>query len=167
MYHKACALVGVALMVTACGSTPGERAVTGSGIGAAAGAVVGAVTGLTVVEGALIGAGAGGVTGALTNNNQINLGKPIWQWGSGSNASSADSGAAGKSQVSMTKSRTSVKRIQMALAKLGYNPGPVDGKMGKRTAAAIRQYQEKNKLLVDGQPSPELAQRIEADANRA
>jgi osmotically inducible lipoprotein OsmB len=167
MYHKACVLVGVALMVTACGSTPGERAVTGSGIGAAAGAVVGAVTGLTVVEGALIGAGAGGVTGALTNNNQINFGKPIWQWGSGSNASSADSGSAGKSQVSMSKSRTSVKRIQMALAKLGYNPGPVDGKMGKRTAAAIRQYQEKNKLLVDGQPSPELAQRIEADANRA
>jgi Putative peptidoglycan binding domain/YMGG-like Gly-zipper len=167
MYYKACALAGVALMVTACGSTPGERATTGSGIGAAAGAVIGAVTGLSVVEGVLIGAGAGGVTGALTNNNQINLGKPIWQWGSGSNASTAEAGTASKSHVSMSKSRSSVKRIQLALGKLGYEPGPIDGKMGKRTAAAIRQYQEKNKLLIDGHASPELAQRIEADANRA
>ncbi len=165
MYRKACALAAVAVMITACGTTPGERAATGSGIGAAAGAVVGAVTGLSVVEGVLIGAGAGGVTGALTNNNQINLGKPIWKWGSSSSSATASAGTTGKSQVSASKSNASVRRIQVALAKLGYDPGPVDGKMGKRTAAAIRKYQEKNKLRVDGRPSATLAQRIETDAN--
>jgi hypothetical protein len=31
------------------------------------------------LEGALIGGGVGAGTGALTNQNQINLGRPIWR----------------------------------------------------------------------------------------
>ena len=37
---------------------------------------------------------------------------------------------------------------------------------GKRTRLAIRKYQERNDLLVDGQPSRALEQRILNDANR-
>ena len=152
MYRKALALLAVAFFVGACGSTPGERGVTGAGIGAGAGAVVGAVTGLTVLQGALIGAGVGGVTGAVTSPDTINLGKPIWKWGSGSAAA---------------RDKPLVRNIQSGLTKLGYNPGPVDGVMGQRTFLAIREYQQKNDLLVDGQPSKALEERILSESSRA
>ena len=75
----AAALVAAVLALSACGSSTGDRALSGAGIGAAAGTAVGAVTGLGIVEGALIGAGAGGLTGALTDEDTINLGKPWWK----------------------------------------------------------------------------------------
>ncbi len=68
-----------AIMLAGCGSTKEERGISGAGIGAGAGAIVGAVTGLSVVEGALIGAGVGGVTGLVTDEDQIDLGDPIWK----------------------------------------------------------------------------------------
>lgn len=151
MYRKVLTIAVASLLLGACGSTPGERAVTGAGIGASAGAVVGAVTGLTIVQGALIGAGAGGLTGALTDNSTINLGEPVWKWGSGSVAS---------------RDRSLVRNIQSSLARLGYNPGPVDGVMGQKTYLAIRQYQKNNDLLIDGQPSKALEQRVVSEASR-
>lgn len=55
-----------ASFLTACGSSPGTRAVTGGLIGAGAGAGVAAVTGGRPATGALIGGGVGAVGGALT-----------------------------------------------------------------------------------------------------
>ena len=52
--------------LAACGQTTGERALSGAGLGAAAGAGVGALTGTSVLGGAAIGGVAGGATGALT-----------------------------------------------------------------------------------------------------
>jgi hypothetical protein len=46
--------------------------------------------------------------------------------------------------------------IQDGLKKLGYEPGPADGKLGARTAAAIRDYQRNFDLPQDGRPSPGL-----------
>ncbi|MGE0421187.1 MAG: bacteriocin [Reyranellaceae bacterium] len=61
------ALVALSLLLSACGNTWGQRAVTGGGIGAAAGAVVGAATGgLSVLGGALIGGAVGAGVGAAT-----------------------------------------------------------------------------------------------------
>lgn len=71
-------LVAAAIMLAACGSSTGDRGLSGAGIGAAAGTAVGAVTGLGIIEGALIGAGAGGLTGALTDDDTIDLGDPWW-----------------------------------------------------------------------------------------
>ena len=51
--------VALSLVLAACGTAPGDRAISGGGIGSAAGAVVGAVTGLSVLQGALIGTGLG------------------------------------------------------------------------------------------------------------
>ena len=62
-----------------CGTTTGDRTVSGAGIGAGAGAVLGAVTGMGPGTGAAIGAAAGAATGGLTKKKQINLGKPIWR----------------------------------------------------------------------------------------
>ncbi|WP_299395579.1 YMGG-like glycine zipper-containing protein [Pelagibius sp.] len=72
-------MTAMALALSACGSSTGDRGLSGAGIGAGAGAVVGAVTGLTIVEGALIGAAAGGLTGALTDEDTIDLGDPFWK----------------------------------------------------------------------------------------
>lgn len=67
-----------ALLLGACGTTPGERATSGAGIGAATGAVAGALVGAPLL-GAAIGAGVGATTGAVTDPNDVYLGKPIWK----------------------------------------------------------------------------------------
>jgi hypothetical protein len=62
----------------ACGSSTGDRAISGAGIGAGVGALGGYLVGAPV-EGALIGGAVGAGTGALTKPGTINLGKPIWR----------------------------------------------------------------------------------------
>lgn len=61
------------LTVAACGNTKGERALSGAGIGAGAGAVGSALTGGSAWGGAAIGGLAGGAVGALTDKDDINL----------------------------------------------------------------------------------------------
>lgn len=55
-----------------------------------------------------------------------------------------------KSPIAEVKSRPSAKQIQTALKNAGYNPGPIDGRMGRRTKEAIRSFQRANGLVVDG-----------------
>ena len=131
------------LLLSACGSSTGDRTASGAGIGAAAGTVVGAVTGLSLLQGALIGAVAGGLTGGLTSEDTINLGDPVW---------ASDSRPANNSAVA---------RVQAGLTDLGYNPGPIDGVQGSNTTNAIRDYQRDNGLLQDGRASYELAHHID------
>lgn len=69
-------LIG-SLTLSACGQTPGCRAVTGAGVGAAGGAVIGALTGAPLT-GAVIGGLAGGATGALTSPNVVNGPSPCY-----------------------------------------------------------------------------------------
>ncbi|HEX4173361.1 MAG TPA: hypothetical protein VHY82_12895 [Acetobacteraceae bacterium] len=54
------------LGLSACGESPGTRAVTGGLLGAGAGAGVSALTGGRPATGALIGGGVGAVGGAVT-----------------------------------------------------------------------------------------------------
>lgn len=68
-------LAGVAIALSACGYSPGHRAVTGGAIGAGTGAIVGAATGGSAATGALIGGGIGAIGGAVTNPNTVNLGR--------------------------------------------------------------------------------------------
>lgn len=42
--------------------------------------------------------------------------------------------------------------VQFALKKLGYNPGPIDGWFGRKTARAVMSFQKDNDLVVDGDP---------------
>lgn len=56
-----------------------------------------------------------------------------------------------KEQVSIEpKSRPNAKQVQMALRNAGYNPGKIDGRMGKQTREAIRSFQGANNLVADG-----------------
>ena len=69
-----CLAVLVFTALTACGYSPGHRALTGGAIGAGGGAIIGGATGMGAGTGALIGAGAGALTGAATTHSQLNLG---------------------------------------------------------------------------------------------
>lgn len=60
--------------------------------------------------------------------------------------------------------RQEIRTVQQLLAELGYEPGPVDGLMGERTAAAIRGFQEEEGLTVTGNISPALLARLRAAA---
>ena len=69
--------LAAALSLTACGTTPGERAASGGLIGAGAGAAIGSLYG-DAGAGAVIGGVAGAAAGALTDPCEVNLGHPIW-----------------------------------------------------------------------------------------
>lgn len=72
-------LTGTLLSLSACGHSTSDRALSGAGIGAGAGAVGSAIAGGSVGTGALIGGAAGAAAGALTDDDDVNLGKPIWR----------------------------------------------------------------------------------------
>ena len=46
--------------------------------------------------------------------------------------------------------RPATKDIQRALDNAGFNPGSVDGRMGKQTRNAIKAFQRANNLVADG-----------------
>lgn len=69
----------LALGLAACGSSKGDRAISGGALGAGTGAAIGAITGGSAVGGALLGGAAGAAAGALTSDRDVNLGKPIWR----------------------------------------------------------------------------------------
>ena len=165
MVRSAGVLCAAALLIAACGTTPQERGISGAGIGAAGGAIIGAVTGLTVLQGALIGTGLGAAAGVFTDEKKLNLGEPLWKRGLGSSkdqSSTAGAPARHAAPPPPAQDRRLVAGTQSGLRDMGYDPGPVDGILGPRTRAAIRAYQKDHRLPVDERPTPALALHIEA-----
>ena len=70
--------VAACVVLAACGTNPTDRAVSGGGMGAAAGAAIAVVAGGPILGAALIGGAAGAVAGAVTDPNKINFGRPFW-----------------------------------------------------------------------------------------
>lgn len=66
-------------LISACGETTTDRALSGGAIGAGVGAVGSTITGGSPVTGAIVGGAAGAATGGLTKEKDLNLGKPIWR----------------------------------------------------------------------------------------
>ena len=85
----------------------------------------------------------GGATGVLTTPSQVNVGRPVYRGGAGGGSAT-------------------VRDIQAGLQRLGYDPGAADGRMGPRTADAIRRYEQDNGMPVDGQPSQAVLESIRA-----
>jgi len=54
-----------------------------------------------------------------------------------------------------------IRLIQQALHAAGYDPGPVDGKLGRLTQGAIREFQEAHRLSVDGNVGPKTWAKLE------
>ena len=63
--------------------------------------------------------------------------------------------AAGDSQGS------NILEVQRRLAREGFYQGPLDGAFGSRTYYAIRAYQRRHHLRVDGQVSPQLLEALD------
>jgi peptidoglycan hydrolase-like protein with peptidoglycan-binding domain len=137
------ALVALMLVLSGCGTSTSDRAISGAGIGAAAGVVIGAVTGLTVLQGVVLGAASGGLIGGFTKASTVNLGDPIW--------------ASGDRQANAS----AVSRVQAGLNRLGYESGTPDGVLGPRTKTSIEAYERDHGLAVDGKPTLDLAQHID------
>ena len=55
-----------------------------------------------------------------------------------------------KRVITEVKSRPNAKQIQIALRNAGFNPGRIDGKRGRQTREAVRAFQRENNLAVDG-----------------
>ena len=53
-----------------------------------------------------------------------------------------------------------IEQVQQRLKELGYNPGPVDGKIGKKTENAIRQFQQDHDLSVTGELDEETENKL-------
>jgi localization factor PodJL len=64
--------------------------------------------------------------------------------------------AAGRegSRLSTTGSRAQVMAMQQALKDKGFDPGPIDGTVGPRTAAALRSYQKAENPTPTGRMNP-------------
>jgi hypothetical protein len=59
-----------------------------------------------------------------------------------------------------------VKGVQQTLRDRGYSPGPIDGVLGSRTRAAIRQYQKDENLPVTGRLDADTARKVEEARRR-
>jgi hypothetical protein len=70
------AVVAAGLLLTACGTTPTDRALSGGAIGAGGGAVIGALVEMNPLLGALGGAVAGAAVGLLAGPEDADLGTP-------------------------------------------------------------------------------------------
>jgi osmotically inducible lipoprotein OsmB len=70
MKAKFIAVIALPLVLTACGDTWGQRAVTGGGIGAGTGLAIGAIAGWPLLAPVLVGTAVGAGIGAATTNNK-------------------------------------------------------------------------------------------------
>jgi peptidoglycan hydrolase-like protein with peptidoglycan-binding domain len=58
---------------------------------------------------------------------------------------------------------TLVKKLQVKLKELGFDPGPKDGKFGAMTEAAVIAFQLSKSLVVDGEVGPETTRALEIE----
>jgi osmotically inducible lipoprotein OsmB len=78
-FKTAAAIITVLTLLTACGESTGDRALSGGAIGAGVGSVGGAVLGGNPVTGAVVGGAVGAAAGGLTKKKDLDLGKPLWR----------------------------------------------------------------------------------------
>jgi localization factor PodJL len=60
----------------------------------------------------------------------------------------------------MTTGRVDNREVQEALKAKGNDPGPIDGRMGPKTRAALKAFQETNGLKATGQLDNETAEKL-------
>jgi peptidoglycan hydrolase-like protein with peptidoglycan-binding domain len=77
---------------------------------------------------------------------------------------SSKSPAKRKGGVRAVSSREQVTAVQQALKDKGYDPGEVDGAMGPKTRAAVRDFQRKEGLRVTGRIDPATVAKLGIDS---
>lgn len=84
------------------------------------------------------------------------------QWGPAQAMSAMTAATPAMATPSGLSQRELVAAIQENLNALGYNAGPADGDMGRRTQSAISGFQHDRVLAIDGQPTEELLASLRA-----
>ena len=151
LFLHSTALMACAALVFSVLATPiPASAQQGSGLGSVlGGAAVGAIVGGAVKgkKGAAVGAGVGAALGAAAAANARRNQAPPPR-------------AYQPAPRPPVYNDPLVYNIQVSLTNLGYNPGPVDGVYGQRTADAISAYEYNNQLPVTGQATPGIHQHM-------
>ena len=75
--------------------------------------------------------------------------------------------AAKSTEQQRTIAKPTIKQIQTALKNAGFDPGTIDGKMGKATRNAIKEFQKTNGLTVDGQAGKKTWSVLEPYLNKS
>lgn len=99
-------LLSASVALGGCGTTQGDRMLSGGLLGAGTGALIGSVTG-SAGKGALIGGLGGMAIGALTRPHDLNLGEPAWR----RSASYRSRRTAARADEHCTTRETSTERI--------------------------------------------------------
>lgn len=73
-------------------------------------------------------------------------------------------GKAGMAKSHATPSQATVTRVQTHLKQLGFEPGPVDGRMGPRTKSAVKEFQTAHHLPATGTITELFLQQLEEAA---
>ena len=60
----------------------------------------------------------------------------------------------------MTTGKADNREVQEALKAKGNDPGPIDGRMGSKTRAALKAFQESNGLKATGQLDSQTAEKL-------
>ncbi len=74
---------------------------------------------------------------------------------------SSGSGLARPSREAASPAPRFVREAQRALRDLGYQPGPLDGIVGRRTKAALTRYQRAERIQVTGRLDSETMVRLD------
>ncbi len=98
---------------------------------------------------------------AIREANIVTIDKPEWRIRRTAAKSAERLDAASARPLSRAQT---IREVQKLLTRLGYDAGPADGKMGNRTANAIRLFQLQSGLPVNGQPSAQVLQLLQARA---
>lgn len=167
--------IGLALLTAACGETTGQRAGTGAATGALAGAFLGPI-------GALVGAGIGAAGGAYrpTVDRTVADGvgaveKEIDQAMNGNQAQAAEAQPralrAGEQRMGIARAddltNEEVREAQIALSDMGLFEGEIDGMYGRRTIAAVGEFQSRHDLPQTRALDDRTQERIQMAASEA
>ncbi|HHN67820.1 MAG TPA: hypothetical protein ENK15_07280 [Thermopetrobacter sp.] len=87
----------------------------------------------------------------LNAANVVQITNPAWKPRAQTAAATLTKDSA-PDEASAMSDQERIRAIQQLLKEAGYDPGPADGKMGSRTANAIRLFQMQSRMAVNGQP---------------
>ena len=157
----AAATGGCGSLIPAVPLDPADGLVAGAIAGAALGAGVGAAAGGAIgyTAGAALGAAAGGAAGAGVATADPAPAQPTLSPGGGAGAPGSEvSPAAGGDGGATVPGpewgrQEQVRQVQARLAAAGFDPGSADGRVGARTRAALRAFQEARGLAPTGEPN--------------
>jgi peptidoglycan hydrolase-like protein with peptidoglycan-binding domain len=130
-------LATLGLVLAACGSSTEQRAASGGLAGAGTGALVGGPVG------AVAGAAIGGTGGAVLDEGVDKKAERAADKATGDETAASGSTSSG---ATAHPTRDDVRRAQQALKSQGLYTDKIDGIVGPKTRAALRQYQAREGL---------------------